>query len=104
MEFCPECGAMLFPKDGKVECKCGYVKDLSETETNKYGVSEKVEAKDSVIMKGEDIGTLPTTKATCPKCGHPKAEYWLQQTRSGDEAPTRFFRCLECKNTWREYD
>ena len=55
-------------------------------------------------MKGEEISTLPTTKVTCPKCGNTKAEWWLQQTRSADEAETRFLRCLECKHTWREYD
>ena len=86
MEFCPECGAMLLPKDNKLACKCGYVKDLTETETKQYAVDEKVESKNNVIMRGEDINT------------------WLQQTRSADEAPTRFFQCLKCKHTWREYD
>ncbi|MFX1287916.1 MAG: transcription factor S, partial [Promethearchaeota archaeon] len=26
-----------------------------------------------------------------------------EQTRSADEPSTSFFRCLECKHTWREY-
>ena len=104
MEFCPECGAMMLPNDGKVQCKCGYTKDFSKDEVDKYAVSEKVDAKDTVIMKGEDINTLPTTKVTCPKCGHEKASWWLQQTRSADEAETRFLRCMKCKHTWREYD
>ncbi|PWB85162.1 transcription factor S-II (TFIIS) [Methanobrevibacter woesei] len=55
-------------------------------------------------MRGEDINTHPTTTITCPECGHNKAAWWLQQTRSADEAPTRFFQCLKCKHTWREYD
>ena len=104
MEFCPECGAMLLPKDNKLACKCGYVKDLTETETKQYAVDEKVESKNNVIMRGEDINTHPTTIITCPECGHNKAAWWLQQTRSADEAPTRFFQCLKCKHTWREYD
>ena len=29
MEFCPNCKAMLLPKDGKLQCSCGYIKDLS---------------------------------------------------------------------------
>ncbi|MCC7553871.1 MAG: transcription factor S [Methanobacteriaceae archaeon] len=102
MEFCPKCSAMLLPKSDKLKCKCGYTKDLSDT--NQYEVSEKIEIKDNVIMKGEEISTLPTTNVTCPKCGHDKASWWLQQTRSADEAETRFLRCLSCKNTWREYD
>ena len=104
MEFCPDCGAMLLPQGDKVKCKCGFEKDLSKSEANQYAVSEKVEAKDTVIIKGEDIDTLPTTKATCPKCGHEKAYWWLQQTRSADEAETRFLRCMSCRHTWREYD
>ena len=105
MEFCPNCGAMLLPQGNKVKCnKCGYEKDLSKSETDEYEVSEKVQAKDNVIMKGEDIETLPTTKVTCPNCGFTKAYWWLQQTRSADEAETRFFICMECKHVWREYD
>ncbi|MBZ9570040.1 transcription factor S [Methanobrevibacter sp. TMH8] len=104
MEFCPKCGAMMLPKGDKFQCKCGHTKELSKDEADKYGVTEKIDAKDTVIMKGEDIDTLPTTKVTCPKCGNDRASWWLQQTRSADEAETRFLRCTKCKHTWREYD
>ena len=40
----------------------------------------------------------------CPECGHNKAYYELKQTRSADEAPTRFFECAECGHKWRDYD
>ena len=69
-----------------------------------YNVNEKIKENDSVIEKGEDVNTLPTTKAVCPECGHTEASWWLQQTRSADEAETRFFKCLKCGHTWREYD
>jgi DNA-directed RNA polymerase subunit M len=104
MEFCPKCGAMMLPNGDKFQCNCGFTKNLSKDDTNQYEVSEKIEANDTVIMKGEDIDTLPSTKAICPKCGNEKAFWWLQQTRRADEAETRFLRCTECKNTWREYD
>ena len=52
----------------------------------------------------DSVNTLPTTKAVCPECGHTEASWWLQQTRSADEAETRFFKCLKCGHTWREYD
>lgn len=104
MEFCPKCGAMMLPNGDKFQCKCGHTKSLTKEEVNQYEVTEKVDAKDNVIMKGEEINTLPTTKVTCPKCGNDKASWWLQQTRSADEAETRFLRCLKCKHTWREYD
>jgi DNA-directed RNA polymerase subunit M len=104
MEFCPKCGAMLLPNENKLKCKCGFEKDLSDDETNQYSISEKISSNDNVVMRGEEINTLPTTNEICPKCGHNKAFWWLKQTRSGDEAETRFLRCTDCKHTWREYD
>ena len=102
MEFCTDCGAMLLTKDGKLECSCGYVKNLSND--NEYAVSEKIEANETVKMLGEDIDLGPGVTEICPKCGHDKATYELKQTRSADEAPTRFFTCKKCKHKWREYD
>lgn len=102
MEFCPDCGAMLLPKDGKLECGCGYVKDLSDS--NDYEVSREVKVEDNVKMLGEDVDVGPVTNETCPECGHDKATYKLLQTRSADEAPTRIFTCTKCKHTWRAYD
>lgn len=104
MEFCPDCGAMLLPnKDGKLECKtCDYKKDLSNND--EYEVSKDIEANETVKMLGEDIDLGPGVTEICPKCGHDKATYELKQTRSADEAPTRFFTCKKCKHKWREYD
>lgn len=102
MEFCPDCGAMLLPKNGKLECGCGYKKDLSNDNAD-YAVSKKVEAEETVKMLGEDIDMGPGITEICPKCGHDKATYELKQTRSADEAPTRFFTCKKCKHKWREY-
>lgn len=102
MEFCPECGAMLLPKDNKLSCNCGYSKNLNDS--NDYKISKEVETKENVKILGEDINILPTVNEQCPKCGHDKAGYKLLQTRSADEAPTRIFTCLKCKHTWRAYD
>lgn len=104
MEFCPKCGAMMFPKDNTLHCKCGFEKGMTKELVVKYAISEKIDAKDTVIFTGEDINTLPTTKEICPKCGNREAFWWLQQTRRADESETRFFRCSSCKYTWREYD
>ena len=47
MEFCPECGAMMFPNGSDLKCNsCGYVKEDSDN-TN-YTVSKKIEAKETV--------------------------------------------------------
>ncbi|MBQ2654452.1 MAG: transcription factor S [Methanobrevibacter sp.] len=101
MEFCPECGAMLLPKEGKLECGCGYTKDLSDD--NEYNVSKEIEAEENVKMLGEVDDMRSTIKETCPECGHDEAYYELKQTRSADEAPTRIFTCAKCKHTWRAY-
>ena len=101
MEFCPDCGAMLLPNEGKLKCGCGYTKDLNDD--NQYEVSEKVESKETVKYV-EDLEPGEGVTEICPKCGHDKATYELKQTRSADEAPTRFFTCIKCKHKWREYD
>ena len=53
MEFCPECGAMLLPKDGILKCNsCGHEKNLADN--NDYEVSEEIQESDNVKMLGED--------------------------------------------------
>ena len=103
MEFCPNCGAMLLPKDGILKCKtCGHEKNLSDNDA--YEVSEDIKEHDNVKMLGEDVDVGPVTNEVCPECGNDKATYKLLQTRSADEAPTRIFTCKKCKHTWRAYD
>ena len=51
--------------------------------------------------EGEE--TNPTVKIDCEKCGHDEAVAWMFQTRSADEPTTRFYRCIKCKYTWRDY-
>ena len=58
MEFCPECGATLLPNDGKLECKCGYTKDLLNED--QYTVSEVIAAEETVKMVGEN--SIPPSK------------------------------------------
>ena len=53
--------------------------------------------------KEAKLNSLPTTKTDCPKCGHNEAFWWILQTRSGDEPPTQFYRCVKCSHTWRSY-
>lgn len=109
MDFCPNCGAMLFPKkdeDGNssLECRCGYTKELSKDKEKEYSIKKEVKSAETVIDKGEDIDIRPKTNEECPKCGHNEAYWELRQTRSADEAETRFFQCVECGHKWRDYD
>ena len=111
MEFCPECGGMILPQEvGKgdekkivLKCStCGY--DSSEVDKTGYSIGEKIESKENVIVRGDESGLRSTVREICPKCGHDRASYELLQTRSADEAPTRFFTCEKCNYKWRGYD
>ena len=83
---------------------CGNKKDLSDDVKEEYSVEKKVESEDTVIMRGDESGMKSTVREICPKCGHDRASYELLQTRSADEAPTRFFTCEKCHHKWRGYD
>ena len=110
VKFCEKCGGMMMPKKDKkghlhLVCrKCG---KKATFHARGYNLKEKVEKKptEDVIVMEKDISTetLPKTKIQCPKCENNEAYWWVQQTRSADEAPTRFYQCTKCGYKWREY-
>lgn len=105
MEFCPKCGAMMFPSGGVLKCNtCGYSNESSDIDKYQNVSIGDRESKETVQDLGEVEDMRSTITEICPECGHDKAYYELKQTRSGDEAPTRFFTCAKCKHKWREYD
>jgi transcription factor S len=101
MEFCPKCGAVLVQKTKNKGCpRCNY----SSKGKTKIVSSEKIEAKKEIpIVSNKDTQTFPIIKEKCKKCDNSKAYFWTVQTRSGDEAETKFFKCTKCEFTWREY-
>jgi DNA-directed RNA polymerase subunit M len=109
MRFCPECQARLKPSgDDVVVCpKCGY-KDRKKGSSEGKSVTEVKQVSGSnaslkVMDPDEKQEEVSTINIDCPKCGNDTAEWWMQQTRSADEATTRFYRCTKCKHTWRDY-
>jgi len=111
LEFCPKCGKLLIPESSKLICtKCGYTKEISDAQDNSFTeeINHDIERellKSEVIDESAIDETLPTRELYCPKCEKKqRVTYWQRQTRSADESPTRFFRCVECGHTWREYD
>ena len=101
MEFCPKCGAVLIQKRKNDGCpRCSYsIKGKIKIKT-----SEKIEEKKEVaIVSKKDTQILPIITEECKKCNNNKAYFWTVQTRSGDEAETKFFKCTKCDHTWREY-
>ena len=108
MQFCPKCKAMMKPeedeKTGEVELVCPNCGYREGAEEEAHITTEEQEKTDDVAVLDEKTTALPVTENECPKCHNPKAYWWIEQTRSADEAPTRFYRCTKCGHTWREYD
>jgi len=101
MEFCPKCGSVLVEKRKNFGCaRCGYT---AKGKVKIESTEEIKEIKAAPIVKEKETNVTPVTSAVCPKCGHKEAYFWSAQTRAADEAETRFFRCVKCKHTWREY-
>jgi DNA-directed RNA polymerase subunit M len=104
MEFCPKCGAVLVQKKKNMGCpRCGYSSKGGKGK-GKMTTSEKMREHEKIGIvsdKGEE--PLPVVAVDCRKCGNERAYFWTVQTRSGDEAETKFFKCTKCGNTTREY-
>lgn len=113
MKFCPKCGTRLRLRQVKSEKEvmitylcdnCGYANKAGRTVTQPTAEELAMAAPIKVVGDKENkLNTLPTTKIECPKCGHDEASWWFLQTRSGDEPPTQFYRCVKCNHTWRSY-
>jgi DNA-directed RNA polymerase subunit M len=102
--FCEKCKSLMLPR-GKVLVCTGCKAEKAILNEKEFTLSSEKKREEKVlILEEEDVRTLPTIKAECPKCGHMEAEWWLRQTRKADEAETRFFRCTKCAQTWREYN
>ena len=101
MEFCPKCGAILIQKNKRDCCsRCKY----STKNKIKLKTSEKIGEKKKIdIISEKDVEIHPIVEQECKKCQNKKAFFWTLQTRATDEAETRFFKCVKCEFTWREY-
>lgn len=97
VEFC-RCGGVLVPAGSAMKCRsCG-----TAVQKQAGAVVTETKKKDIIVIE-DNRPDLPAMEKPCPKCGNGRAYWWLIQTRSADEPPTQFFRCVDCKHTWREY-
>jgi DNA-directed RNA polymerase subunit M len=94
----------MFPSAGKMVCKkCGHTiqgtaKDVEAAKTRSLN-----KEKERLVVDKDAPEILPKTRIACSKCGFNEAYWMIQQTRSADEAPTRFYICVRCGFRWREY-
>ena len=107
MQFCSLCGEKTIRKkeeDGNIQLYCRSCdKSFSIKLESPILTVEKTGGNPIKIKNKSDIRTLPIEKEKCPKCGNMDAYSWQRQTRGGDEPATRFYRCVKCSKTWREY-
>jgi len=101
MEFCPKCGAVIIQKRSNNGCsRCSY----TAKNKLKITISEKMGAKKEVpVISNKETEVLPIVSEKCKKCKNDKAYFWTIQTRAGDESETKFFKCVKCAYTWRDY-
>lgn len=102
--FCPQCKSLMISSAGQLKCRrCGYIRQITDSDQMKK--TDPRQEKEIIFFDEEDeIATKPTIAIKCPECSHNLAFWWMRQLRSADESEVRFFRCVSCGHTWREYD
>ncbi|MDP4039395.1 MAG: transcription factor S [Candidatus Pacearchaeota archaeon] len=101
MEFCPKCGSVILVEGKKANCaKCSYKpKGKIKIQTSqKGGAGGRI-----AVIDEKKMQTYPIVPIKCPECKAKEAFFWTMQTRSSDEAETKFYKCVDCEHTWREY-
>ena len=109
MIFCDKCGNLMIAEEKKGKlvyvCRnCGHTSHPKKIKTTRISEKLKTEEK-KVLVINEEVGfeRYPKAKIMCPKCENHEAYWFMQQTRGGDEPPTRFYCCTKCGHKWREY-
>jgi transcription factor S len=102
MEFCPKCGSVILVEGKKANCaNCRYrPKGKVKIQSNEKVIT----GKGISVIDESKLATYPKVEIKCPDCKFKEAYFWTVQTRSSDEAETKFYKCVKCDHTWREYN
>lgn len=78
---------------------------MEESDITLRGKNKKLKIKtvEEAPNEEDNITQEEYEKIDCTKCGAKKVISWIEQTRASDEPPTRFYKCLKCGHTWRDY-
>ncbi|OKY78674.1 MAG: DNA-directed RNA polymerase subunit M/Transcription elongation factor TFIIS [Candidatus Methanohalarchaeum thermophilum] len=98
MEFCPECGNIMSPKDGVYFCsECEKEVNIEEEIKNR----SEAKGSDVVFVDNKNAGKN-TVKKPCPECDNDEA---VKKERTagiaGDAKQVQYFECTECGATWQ---
>jgi DNA-directed RNA polymerase subunit M/transcription elongation factor TFIIS len=76
--------------------------DVMGEDESSLPINDGVHALTSVTDRkvADSCATVP---GGCPGCQSKKAYFYQLQTRSADEPPTSFYKCVACGKQWREY-
>lgn len=98
--FCHNCRSIMFLKAEEFHCmKCG----TTQTPGGVVTYEPTKAKKETAVLEGEEMSTLPLAKVECPTCFEHEAYWVLKQTRASDEPETRIYTCKSCSHKWREY-
>ena len=109
MKFCETCNNLMRVTIENEErflyCRlCNKKTKLSKLDEGITISTDGEENKEIIVISESEENTFPITEAMCPKCNEMREAAWtMQQTRGGDEPPTRFYECKTCNWRWREY-
>jgi DNA-directed RNA polymerase subunit M len=106
MQFCDDCGSMMKTDGDAWVCEsCGATEPRGDDESEYVSTDAQADAEVVETEENADFEGKPTaTDVRCDECGNEEAWYYIQQTASADEPPTRFFKCTECGHKWRGYN
>ena len=91
--------------DGTVQLICKKC-DVSVQADKDIVLKSKIKQNDRLetVVIGDQESDVGTETMYCPNCKEERTiAQWQVQTRSADEAPTTFYKCTVCQETWRDY-
>ena len=109
MQFCEDCGTMMKAEGDRMVCTSAECDTSSDRDRDREAQFVTTESQSDADVIESDAnsdfeGKPKATDVRCEECGTEEAWYYIQQTASADEPPTRFFKCTECGHRWRGYN